>query len=64
MILITGSVLLVRWVVADLSESGVADTSAQLQTPLRSRIARWFRPRRRLDYRRDKRGRFRKVRRG
>jgi hypothetical protein len=63
-IFVTASVLLVRWVVAELSQESGSGGSGRAASPLRSRMSRWFRPMQKLDYRRDKRGRFRKVRRG
>jgi len=63
-IFVTASVLLVRWVVAELLQESGTRRSGRADSPLRSRLSRWFRPMQRLDYRRDKRGRFRKVRRG
>lgn len=63
-IFVTAGVLLVRWVVAELSQESGAGRPDRPASPFRSRMSRWFRPMERLDYRRDKRGRFRKVRRG
>ena len=63
-VFITASVLLVRWVVAELTQESGTGRPGRAASPLRSRMSRWFRPVQKLDYRRDKRGRFRKVRRG
>ncbi|WP_305096340.1 hypothetical protein [Croceibacterium aestuarii] len=53
----------VRWIIADLPSED--DRTAAVSMSILSRFARWLRqPTLKLDYRRDKRGRFRKVRRG
>lgn len=64
-LLVIGVFVFVYWLSADFKDGRVEDGRLKEHRPFFRRLFRWLnKPTKRLDYRRDKLGRFRKVRRG